>query len=103
MSSTRRTLSLLSLLALLALTLAGCGGGEQAAGGVPADAALKVTGNVQNEVGWTEETVRAMETIDAESTNKEGEAKTYTGVPINTLLDLAGVGDGPWPRFASPL
>ena len=33
-----------------------------------------------------------MEPIEAESTNKQGETKTYTGVPICALLDLAGVG-----------
>ncbi|HSJ58423.1 MAG TPA: substrate-binding domain-containing protein [Anaerolineae bacterium] len=64
--------------------------GEPAEGGVPADAALKVTGNVASEIGWTEEQVRAMPTIDAESTNKDGETKPYTGVLINDLLTLAG-------------
>jgi hypothetical protein len=34
-----------------------------------------------------------MGTIEAESTNKQGETKTYTGVPINALLELAGVQD----------
>ena len=55
-----------------------------------AGAALKITGSVANEMSWTEEEVRAMPTIDAESTNKEGETKTYTGVLINDLLALAG-------------
>jgi hypothetical protein len=32
-----------------------------------------------------------MDTIEAESTNKSGETSTYTGVPVNALLDLAGV------------
>ena len=45
-------------------------------------------------MGWTEDEVKAMDTIDAESTNEEGETKIYTGVPINTLLGLAGVKDG---------
>jgi tungstate transport system substrate-binding protein len=60
-------------------------------GGGMADVALKITGNVREEMSWTEEQVRAMETIEAESTNKEGEASTYTGVPITALLELAGV------------
>jgi DMSO/TMAO reductase YedYZ molybdopterin-dependent catalytic subunit len=61
-----------------------------AAGGIPADAALKITGNVETEVGWTEEKIRSMDTIDAEATNKEGETKTYTGVSVNDLLGKAG-------------
>ncbi|MBN1138784.1 MAG: substrate-binding domain-containing protein [Anaerolineae bacterium] len=63
----------------------------QPSGGVPADAALKVTGKVENEIGWTEAEVRAMDTIEAQSTNKQGETSTYTGVPITALLDLAGL------------
>jgi hypothetical protein len=75
--------------------LAGCGGGAtEPAAPASADAALKITGNVANEIGWTEEQVRAMDTIDAESTNKDGETSTYTGVPIKTLLDEASVNDG---------
>ena len=30
-----------------------------------------------------------MEAIEAESTNKSGETKTYTGVPLNALLERA--------------
>jgi hypothetical protein len=71
--------------------LAGCGGAADTASGVPENAALKITGSVEKEVGWTEEEVRSMDTVEAESTNKEGELKTYTGVPINMLLGLAGV------------
>jgi hypothetical protein len=63
------------------------------AGGIPEDAALKITGNVENEIGWTEEKVRSMDTIEAESTNKEGEASTYTGVLITDLLGKAGPND----------
>jgi DMSO/TMAO reductase YedYZ molybdopterin-dependent catalytic subunit len=60
------------------------------AAGVPGDAALKITGNVETEVGWTEEKIRSMDTIEAESTNKEGETSTYTGVRISDLLSKAG-------------
>jgi tungstate transport system substrate-binding protein len=62
-----------------------------AAGGAPANAALKITGMVDQEIGWTEEEVRAMDTIEAQSTNKAGETSTYTGVPISALLALAGI------------
>jgi DMSO/TMAO reductase YedYZ molybdopterin-dependent catalytic subunit len=60
------------------------------AAGVPDNAALKITGNVETEVGWTEDKIRSMDTIETESTNKEGEASTYTGVRINDLLSKAG-------------
>ncbi len=68
--------------------LVGCGS-VQPETGIPADAALKITGNVANEIGWTEDAVKAMETIEAESTNKKGETKSYTGVPLNELLKIA--------------
>jgi hypothetical protein len=55
-----------------------------------AEVALKITGKVANEVGWTEEEVRAMKTMDVESTNKQGEASTYTGVSMSKLLEMAG-------------
>jgi tungstate transport system substrate-binding protein len=64
------------------------GAAEEPAGG---DIALRISGAVEQEMGWTEEQVRAMDTIEAESTNKAGETKTYTGVSINALLDEAGL------------
>jgi DMSO/TMAO reductase YedYZ molybdopterin-dependent catalytic subunit len=60
------------------------------AAGVPDDAALKITGDVETEVGWTEEKIRSMDTIEAKSTNKQGETDTYTGVRISDLLSKAG-------------
>ncbi|MGD8795195.1 MAG: molybdopterin-dependent oxidoreductase, partial [Anaerolineae bacterium] len=62
---------------------------SQGAGGIPDNAAFKITGSVENEIGWSEEKLRAMDTIDAESTNKDGETKTYTGVAMNDLLATA--------------
>jgi len=53
------------------------------------DVALKVTGLVVNEMGWSEEEVKGMETISIEATNKNGDLKTYDGVLINSLLELA--------------
>jgi len=61
-----------------------------AAGGAPADAALKVTGKVAQEIGWTEAEVKAMKTTEATSPNKKGESETYTGVLLTDLLALAG-------------
>ena len=63
------------------------------AAGVPDDAAFKITGAVETEVGWTEEKIRSMDTIEAESTNKQGETSTYTGVRISDLLSKAGPQD----------
>lgn len=59
--------------------------------GIPADAAFKITGAVETEIGWTEDQLRSMDTIEAQSTNKAGETSTYTGVSINDLLGKAGV------------
>jgi hypothetical protein len=85
----------LMLALMLVGLLAGCGGGDGNAGGaMPEDAALKVTGEVDQEMGWTEDEVRSMDTIEAESTNKSGETSTYTGVPMTALLDKVGVKDG---------
>ncbi len=58
------------------------------------EAALQVTGNVDAQMAWDEETVRAMDTIEAERENNDGEMSTYTGVPIKALLAEAGVADG---------
>jgi tungstate transport system substrate-binding protein len=58
----------------------------------PAGAAgLKITGLVENEMAWSEAEVKAMETMTVESTNKDGETSTYTGVAITKLLEMAGL------------
>jgi tungstate transport system substrate-binding protein len=75
---------------LVEIQIQGGAPAEAPAGGIPEGAALKITGNVGQEIGWLEEDVRAMETMEAESTNKSGEASTYTGVSINKLLEMAG-------------
>jgi DMSO/TMAO reductase YedYZ molybdopterin-dependent catalytic subunit len=64
------------------------------AAGVPDDAAFKITGNVDTEVGWSEEKLRSMDTIEAEATNKSGETETYTGVRLTDLLSKASPKDG---------
>jgi hypothetical protein len=51
--------------------------------------ALKITGSVDNETGWSEDELKAMNTLDVESTNSKGETDTYTGVLISDLLNLA--------------
>jgi DMSO/TMAO reductase YedYZ molybdopterin-dependent catalytic subunit len=87
-----KRLLMLGVWVLVVGVLIGCGGSADTGGGDGGgEVALKVTGSVDKEMGWTEDEVKAMDTIDAESTNKEGETKTYTGVPVNALLGLAGV------------
>jgi DMSO/TMAO reductase YedYZ molybdopterin-dependent catalytic subunit len=61
------------------------------AAGVPDDAAFKITGLVETEVGWTEEKIRSMDSIEAEYTGTDGETETYTGVRITDLLSKAGL------------
>lgn len=93
-----RKLTVLLVMAALVLgAFAGCSntaGNEPAAGGVPADAALRITGNVNTEIGWSEAELRALPTIEAQATNKDGQTLTYVGVPLNTLLEQAGVKAG---------
>lgn len=59
------------------------------AGGIPADAAFKITGSVESEIGWAEDKLRSFDTIEAEATNKAGETQTYTGVRLTDLLGKA--------------
>jgi len=74
------------------------GGEASSSGPAPAaasgDAAVVVTGLVAQETGWTEEELLAMPTVEAEVTNKAGEAQTYTGVPIKALVAEAQAQDG---------
>jgi len=78
--------TLFFMLFIITILLAGCSSGEDAAHVESGEVALKVTGNVATEQGWTDGEVRAMETMEAESTNNEGEVSTYTGVLITNLL-----------------
>ncbi|MGC9346700.1 MAG: molybdopterin-dependent oxidoreductase [Anaerolineae bacterium] len=84
----RGCLRFVMLLVLVLGMLVACGqdGGGSASSG---ETAMQITGSVENEMAWTEEEVRSLDTIEAESENKEGETSTYTGVPVNTLLDMA--------------
>lgn len=64
---------------------------EAKASAVSVEGDLMVTGLVDTEMGWTEDEVRAMETMDAVGANSSGDSETYTGVSIVSLLNLAGV------------
>ncbi len=91
-----RKLSVWVAISILVVSiLSACGGGSGGdAAGVPTDAALKITGAVSNEVGWSEDALKAMNTVNAEYTNKDGETSTFAGIPVNTLLEQAGVDSG---------
>lgn len=56
--------------------------------------ALQLSGMVDSEMAWTEVELQAMETMDADYTDKDGAVSTFTGVALSALLDLAGVQDG---------
>ena len=77
---------LIAILFLVAMLFTACG--QQSA--IPEGAVLTITGSVDSEIGWLEEDIRSMETVDTVSENSKGESETYTGVPINSLLKLAG-------------
>jgi hypothetical protein len=62
---------------------------EEPSGGT----AFKITGGGK-EVAWTEDELKAMDTLDVDYTGKDGTTTTYTGVPMNALLELAGAGEG---------
>ena len=102
--------SIFLLLAVIALTLTACGPSAPAAAPATeapaamteapvateapteapmAEVAFKVTGDVVSEQAWTEDEVKAMPTMDAESVNNKGEKSTYTGVSISELLAAA--------------
>ncbi len=55
----------------------------------PAAAGLKITGLVGAEQAWTEDEIKAMETMDVDYTNKDGETSTFNGVSLAALLALA--------------
>ena len=89
------------LFTLGVMLLAGCGTTEEVvptesapvveeATEEPAAVALKITGLVTNEMAWSEDEVKAMESMTVQYTNKDGEVKDYPGVSLNALLALAG-------------
>jgi hypothetical protein len=89
----RKSVVLVGLTVMLFAALIGCGEPSGGGGASSGEAALKITGNVDSDMAWSEEEVRSMDTIEAERENKEGEMSTYTGVPIKALLGEAGVSE----------
>lgn len=78
--------TLFIVLFVVALLLSAC-----APQGTPV---LKASGNINAEKSWTDAQIKKLATVAAAYTDKEGVTTNYTGVPIMTLLDEAGVKDG---------
>jgi hypothetical protein len=78
---------------LLLASLAACGttATEEAPAAASAASALKITSMVDSETSFTLADLQAMEMMDVETTDKEGNAVQNTGVSLNSLLDQAGV------------
>jgi hypothetical protein len=74
---------------VFALVLAGCSPGGDSAPPEGGEVSLQVTGSVANPQAWTESEVKTFDSIEVESTNKEGEVSSYTGVLITKLLEEA--------------
>ena len=85
----RRVIVVLFMSSLL--VLCACGGKEEPTPrpAVPEDSAIRVTGAVAQEYGWTLEEFKAMDTIEVEAADRQGNIQTYTGVPITVFLDVA--------------
>lgn len=53
------------------------------------EASLELIGLVDTEQSWTEGELKAMQTMDVQATNKDGQVEEYTGVLLKSLLDIA--------------
>jgi len=67
---------------------------EVASGPIPANAALKITGNVEGEIGWSADKLHSFDTMDTDYEGKDGSTKTYTGIALNDLLAKATPASG---------
>lgn len=52
-------------------------------------AGLVITGKVGEEKSWSEDDVKAMEVMDVQAANKDGQMVDYQGISLKGLLDLA--------------
>jgi hypothetical protein len=89
----RKAAVLVGLSVALFAALVGCGEPSEEGYASSGEIALKIAGDVDNQMAWTEEEVRSMNVIEAQRENNEGEMSTYTGVPIKALLEKAGVSE----------
>jgi hypothetical protein len=87
-----KKITLLLTVALLTVLLVGCGGATEEPEAEMGEVALELTGNVENEMAWTEAELEAMDTMTVEVENRDGEMEEYTGVSMNALLEEAGAG-----------
>lgn len=95
----KKSVVIIGLILVLSLALSACAQSTPAPAEAPTVAeepaveetnvAFVVKGKVESELGWSEDEIKAMTTVDVESTNSKGETSTYTGVKINDLLALA--------------
>jgi hypothetical protein len=82
------------ILALLIMILAACAQTTTEEAPAGEEIALTVSGSVDNETSWTFAELQSMDSIDVETTNKEGETEQNTGVPLLNLLEEAGLQEG---------
>ena len=69
----------LLVLALLMISIAGCRSSATDAPDMGSEGevvALMITGSVKDEIAWSEEQIHNMDTVQVESTNKDGESDT---------------------------
>ncbi|MFO8036568.1 MAG: hypothetical protein R6U57_08105 [Anaerolineales bacterium] len=87
----KRTILVLALIA--ALLLGGCGPAEETVveEGGGGEAALTVSGAVDEELSLSRGDLEGMKTMEVEYTGKDGETETFTGVPVNDILAEAGL------------
>lgn len=87
----RMRVALFALLLLTSLALVACGGKAEPTPRppIPENSVLKITGSVSQEYGWTLEELKAMEMLEVEAQTRDGETKTFRGVSMNALLDVA--------------
>jgi len=62
---------------------------DDASAGGGLKGALILTGQVETEIGWTTEELKAMPTATGQGKNNKGEVSAYTGVLVADLLKLA--------------
>lgn len=92
----RKKLFIIAGLVMTMLAMAACAPAveaveEEAVPMEAAEAALTLSGAV--EMSWSVNDLAAMDQIEADYTNKDGETTTYSGVAISDLLAAAGVED----------
>lgn len=92
-----KKLTVLSILLLVLVAACGEDAGESTTTAavtttaVPGDAALIVTGSVAAEQAYSIDTLRALEAVTLTLEHPKNGPTEYTGIRLNSLLDLAGI------------